>query len=380
MKPTLALHGADIETPGPFAPALELLAAGNSEACVNLLTELYRRYPGDPRGANFLGMSLYNNYRVADAAALFARAATLAKDVSVYSYNEGAALLRCGRDKDAAAAFFRSLHGDTLLPEAHFWTWGAFNGLGIANDMTGRLRKALATDPAQVNCELAKPQVSLPAVTLCAIDCVAPDLAARSLRRSMAQCRFGAVKLLTSHPVAYDGIETIFVEPIKSIESYSLFVMKSLAPYIETQFVLVTQWDGYAVNAAAWSDDFLAFDYVGARWSEDIVKEMGCSSTCEVGNGGFSLRSDIFLGAGTDPQFIETHPEDKHLCGTYRPYLEEAYGIRFADSAIADRFSFEILLPQVMPFGFHGFFNLCRFEPDPKWMRFEFVGPDAFNA
>jgi hypothetical protein len=378
MKPTLAMHRADIESPGPFAAALERLAAGDSDACVKLLAELYDRYPNDPRGANFLGMFFYNNGRVIEASTLFAKAAALANGVSAYAYNEGAALLLGDRPRDALGAFRRSLHGDTLLPEAHFWTWGAFNKLGVANDMIGRLRQALHQDPAQVDCEPLADRIDLPAITVCAIDCVVPDLALRSLRRSMAQCRFGAAKLLTSSACRHDDVETILIDPITSIEDYSRFVMKSLAQYIDTQFALVTQWDGYVTNAAAWSEEFLAFDYVGAKWSEDIVSGRGCPPDRNVGNGGFSLRSDIFLGAGSDPKFIQTHPEDTHLCGAYRPYLEEAYGIRFASGSVADRFSFEILLPESRPFGFHGSFNLCCFEPDPKWMRFDYLDGHLF--
>jgi tetratricopeptide (TPR) repeat protein len=380
MTPKLAVRSTDIESPDQFAPALASLAAGDLKIGYTLLTEAHDRYPDDPRGANFLGMFLYDNNRIAEAVALFARAAARAKGVSAYAYNEGAALLMSGRSREAAVAFYRSLNGDTVLPAAHCWTWTAFYNLGIANDMIRRLREALHGDPAQVDCETSPHRVDLPSTTLCAIDCVTPDLAVRSMRRSMAQCRFGAVKLLTSRACRYEGIETIPINPIKSIEEYSRFVMKSLSQYVDTQFALVTQWDGYVINAGAWSDEFLAFDYVGARWPEDVVENMGYPAAYNVGNGGFSLRSDIFLGAGTDPHLAKTHPEDTHMCCTYRPYLEGAYGIRYGDAAIADRFSFEILEPSGRPFGFHGCFNLCCFEPDPKWMRFEFLGPDAFSA
>jgi hypothetical protein len=85
------------------------------------------------------------------------------------------------------------------------------------------------------------------------------------------------------------------------------------------------------------------------------------------------MRSKRLLSAGSDPQLIETSPEDAKLCRTYRPYLEQQYGIRFADAAIADRFSFEANRPDNTPFGFHGSFNICCFEADPQWMRFGFI-------
>jgi hypothetical protein len=374
----LALRSSDTESPEPFAPAREFLSARDIESGFRFMTEAHANDPNDPRSSNWLGMFLYEAGRYDEACVHFARAAGLAAGASVYAYNEGSALLMSGRAREAGMAYLRSLNGDELLPAAHYWAWGAFNRLGITNDVITRLRMALHADPDQAHCEPSSRRVELPAITLCAIDCKVPDLAARSMRRSMAQCQFGAAKLFTSRPCSYDGIETVFIDPIESIEDYSRFVMKSLSAYIDTQFTLVTQWDGYVINAGAWSEDFLAFDYIGARWSDDIVRAAGSPPEYAVGNGGFSLRSDMFLGAGTDPHLTETHPEDTHMCGTYRSYLEKAYGIRFADTAIADRFSFEIFLPEGRPFGFHGCFNLCNFESDPKWMRFEFLGPHAF--
>ena len=378
LKPALALRSVDIEAPEQFAPAVGHLTGEAPEAGFGILTELYKRYPNDPRAASFLGVLHYNAGRFDEASVHFARAAALANGVSVYAYNEGAALLMSRRPREAAVAFLRSLNGDELLPAAHYWAWAAFNRLGTINKVVTRLREALYQDPAQASCERLPERVDLDDVTLCVIDCKATDLAARSMRRSMAQCRFGAAKLFTSRACNYDDIEIVAIDDIASIEGYSRFVMKSLSKYIETRYALVTQWDGYVVNAGAWSDEFLGYDYIGAKWDDDVVRDHGSPSAHNVGNGGFSLRSDMFLGAGTDPRITKTHPEDTHMCRTYRPLLEEAYGIRYADAAIADRFSFEIVLPDNRPFGFHGSFNLACFEPDPKWMRFEFLGPNAF--
>ncbi len=379
MKPKLALHQGDTESPEPFAPALALLAAGSLDKGAALLRELHAKYPKDPRGANLLGTVHFNVGRIADARACFASASSLAPDASAYAYNEGAALLMSGHPREAFGSFMRSLKGDVLLPEAHYWAWSAFGDLGVLRDALVRLRKALHEDRAQARVEIGPDRVELGSVTLCAIDCAAPDLALRALRRSMSQCRFGAVKLFTSKPCTDDDVETIFIDHIADIEGYSRFVMKSLYQHIGTQFALVTQWDGYVVNPRAWTDEFLDYDFIGAKWAAETVRSDGFPAEHNVGNGGFSLRSDFFLGAGGDPHIEKTHPEDTHLCGTYRPYLEGTCGIKYATAEVADRFSFELDIPESPPFGFHGSFNLCRFEPDPKWMRFEFLGPDFLN-
>jgi tetratricopeptide (TPR) repeat protein len=379
-RPRLALPIADSEAPDQFGIALESLLTEDLDRGFNLLSEACARYPNDARGANLLGFYYYCGDRYDEACTEFSRAAGLAGGVSVYECNLGSALLKANRPREAAAAYHRSLNGDALLHEAHYWAWGALSHCGTHREALARLREALDQDPAQKDFEPLPERVDLSDVTLCVADCAVPDLAARSLRNSMAQCQFAAAKLFTSHARRYDAIETIRIDRISNIEDYSRFIMKSLGSYIDTQYALVTQWDSYVVNAGAWSADFLNYDYIGARWADTTVKGMGSPPQHNVGNGGFSLRSDTFLGAGADPQLVQTHPEDTHLCGTYRSYLEQGYGVRFADAALADRFSFEIILPDKRPFGFHGAFNVCCFESDPRWMRFEFLGPNAFRV
>ena len=207
----------------------------------------------------------------------------------------------------------RSLNGDKLLREAHYWAWAALDALGEPDDAITELRKALYNDPAQAHFEPMPNRIDLSAVTLCAVDCKLPDLAARSLRRSMAQCRFAEVKLFTSRNVHYEGMETVFIDDISSIEDYSRFIMRSLGAHIDTQFALVTQWDGYVTNASAWAGNFLEYDYIGAKLED--TRDPGAPPSYSVGNGGFSLRSDIFMGAGSDPRIVETHPEDTHCAG-----------------------------------------------------------------
>jgi hypothetical protein len=213
-------------------------------------------------------------------------------------------------------------------------------------------------------------RIDLSRVTLCAIDCVEPELAARSLYKSMAQCRFGAVKLLTSRPACFEGITRIEIPPIDSVSAYSEFVMKRLAPYVDTDYVLVTQWDSYVLDAAMWSDDYYEYDYIGAPW--DLASNPGFVPEDVVGNGGFSLRSQRVLQAGTDPRFSVTHPEDFQLCRRYRREMQHDHGVRFAPPAIAARFSSEHTGWDLDTFGFHGVPYICRFENNPRWLRFEF--------
>jgi hypothetical protein len=171
------------------------------------------------------------------------------------------------------------------------------------------------------------------------------------------------VLFITDRDYAIDGIDCVRIPAIASREDYSRFVMKELAGYVDTDFALLVQWDGFVVNAAAWSDDFLEHDYIGAKW---IFHHDGHN----VGNGGFSLRSKRLLEALRDPHIVPDEAEDVAICRTYRPYLEQTHGIRFAPESVADRFAFEASYWTVPPFGFHGLFNF--------WMFLDRAGLAAF--
>src|SRR5687768_7626393 len=93
--------------------------------------------------------------------------------------------------------------------------------------------------------------------TLCCIDCINHHLAIRALRSSMASCSFERVVFLTDRFFELPGIETVRIPTLRSREAYSAFVLHALADHIETEFVLLIQWDGYVVNPAAWQDEFL---------------------------------------------------------------------------------------------------------------------------
>jgi tetratricopeptide (TPR) repeat protein len=199
--------------------------------------------------------------------------------------------------------------------------------------------------------------LELPDVTLCCIDTRNHALAMRALARSRDGVRFARALLLTdalpADTAAPEGIDVVSGVDIASREAYSEFVLKSLLPHITTTHVLLVQWDGYVVNPAAWDSTFLACDYIGAKWfwNEDGMR---------VGNGGFSLRSRRLLEALQDSRIVLADAEDTTIGRTFRPLLEREHGIRFADEALADRFSFEAAYPIGRPFGFHGLFNFCR--------------------
>jgi hypothetical protein len=195
-------------------------------------------------------------------------------------------------------------------------------------------------------------------VTLCAVDTINARMAARALDISMSQCTFGDAILLTHEPVQTRA-RIVPIDRIQSLEAYSTFMIKQLAGYITTPWVLVVQWDGYVLDASSWTDTFRQYDYIGAPWPHH-------RDGMEVGNGGFSLRSARLLRAIASDRFVVPSDgvEDELICRTWRTALETEYGIRFAPVDIAERFSYEGIYRDNPTFGFHGAFNLWRHVDD----------------
>ncbi len=200
--------------------------------------------------------------------------------------------------------------------------------------------------------------------TLCCIDCINHDLSIRALRASMASCSFERVVFLTDRFFDLPGIETVQIPALNSRDAYSAFVLHALADYIETEFVLIIQWDGYVINSAAWNDEFLQHDYIGAVWGH-------LGDGFRVGNGGFSLRSKKLLSACRQIALEgETLNEDELVCRKHRCLLERESGICFAPEKIAAQFSFELTYPGTLPFGFHGLFNIWLVLPPAETARY----------
>jgi hypothetical protein len=193
-------------------------------------------------------------------------------------------------------------------------------------------------------------KTNLNKVTLICVDCSRYGEAVAAINKSMEQCDFAAVKFLTDINLELNGIEVIKILPIKSKEEYSRFIIKELYKYLDTEFCLVIQHDGYVLNGKSWQDEFLNYDYIGAPWTYTDGKN--------VGNGGFSLRSRLLQIFLANDEFIKaTDPEDQAIGRLYRDYLIKTYGVKFAPEDLADQFAYELRTPIYDTFGFHGRFH-----------------------
>lgn len=207
-------------------------------------------------------------------------------------------------------------------------------------------------------------RIDLPEVTMVAVSSFAISATLRALHQSMLHIRFGAVKLLTDHaPTGMgDGIEWVPIKSLGSRDEYSRFMLKELHRHVGTGHALVVQWDGYVINAHAWDDAFLAYDYIGAPWPQ-------FDDGFTVGNGGFSLRSARLLAASTMLPADGDWPEDVVIGRRCRTLLENDYGIRFAEEEVARAFAFERLPALDTEFGFHGVFNMATMLDDVEFHK-----------
>ena len=203
-------------------------------------------------------------------------------------------------------------------------------------------------------------------VTLVAMSSVDMDNTVKALINSSTEIKFGSVMLISHEkPNSLpDNIEFKHIDKMSNINEYSYNMIYKLGDYIETEFVLVIQSDGYVVNPSSWREEFLDYDYIGAPFAlpndsfsyRDVNGEI-----FRVGNGGFSLRSkklvDLPNKLGLEwKSFHGFYNEDGFICAMNRHIYEEN-GIKYAPLEVAKYFSHEAPIPEIngiTPFGFHG--------------------------
>lgn len=217
-------------------------------------------------------------------------------------------------------------------------------------------------------------KLQLPNVTLLGVDCVNVERLQEAMNICEAGVSFAESKLLTSLPTS--DPRKVKIPHIASIEGYSGFCLKDLYRYVNTDFVLIVQYDGFILNPESWEAEFFQYDYIGAPWFVDgkSVSEYGFPSEWQgsfvVGNGGFSLRSKKLLEVSADlargGKIAESHPEDCVICVYNRDLFEEK-GIRFAPPEVGLRFSIEghEHVTYKKQFGFHGF----KWTDISTWIR-----------
>lgn len=175
---------------------------------------------------------------------------------------------------------------------------------------------------------------------------------------------FGAVKLLSAQSKEQcplnDQIEYVNIKPMDQIE-YNRFCVEDLHKYVDTDYVILFQTDGFILNGELWNDDFLKYDYIGSPWPFVYNTHTECYEFIDsifhkypkdfridylCGNGGFCLRSKKFLKLSSELKYKPEHeyydfnPEDDFLCVQNRRYFLEN-DCKFSEPVIGASFSYE---------------------------------------
>lgn len=207
--------------------------------------------------------------------------------------------------------------------------------------------------------------INLKNVTLVAVACIRVNETMNAIRKSMSGIEFGDVKLITSENVYADDIKIINI-PYLDYENYNKFIVYELHKYVDTDFVLIVQDDGYVINPNMWRDEFFRYDYIGAPWAlpnpDDTIGYRDVyGNIVRVGNGGFSFRSKKLLEIPTKLNlewraYYGYFNEDGFFT-CHNRHLIEKEGCVYAPIDVAKYFSHESDIPEVqgiVPFGFHG--------------------------
>ena len=205
--------------------------------------------------------------------------------------------------------------------------------------------------------------IDLSNITLVSVASVRVDKTIKALKYSSKDIKFGSVKLIT-HEVVNDPEITVVNVDKMDYEQYNKFIVFELFKYIDTDYALIIQDDGFVVNPNQWKPEFLNYDYLGAPWPlphDDFSYRDAFNNLIRVGNGGFSLRSKKILSLATElnlewKSYFGYYNEDGFFT-CHNRHLYEQNGCVYAPLDIAKHFSHEIQIPEtvgITPFGFHG--------------------------
>lgn len=209
-------------------------------------------------------------------------------------------------------------------------------------------------------------------VTVVIVGTVCHDLMRFSIEQTLAATPDVEEVIVFSDQPVYQHARFVQIRPQFDREDYGDFVLKQLWPFLRTEFMLLIQYDGMAVNAKHWTDQYYNYDYIGSPWPDWFN---WIQPHERVGNGGFSWRSASLLEALRDTTIHRgfgprDQNEDAAIAQAYRQRLIDKYAIKFAPLSLANQFAHEWANPNGETFGFHGHFNAPLYFDDATTVKF----------
>jgi len=198
-------------------------------------------------------------------------------------------------------------------------------------------------------------------VTLLTVDTAYHELTNHAIERTLQQFKVSDVLVFTDLPQKFPGIPTRSIKTLTSKDEYNQLILTEAVNYLDSDFGLVIQYDGFALDGSRWESNFLDYDYIGAPWPN--------LGEYNIGNGGFSLRSKKLMEnvARFAHNRNDNEPEDYFIGVTLRSLLEKTCNAKFPTDTVALRFSFESPGHPKQSFGFHGILNLAIAYQNNPW-------------
>jgi hypothetical protein len=208
--------------------------------------------------------------------------------------------------------------------------------------------------------------LNLDNVTIISVAGVRGKESLKAIEYSKRSINFKSCKLLTPEKLESSSIEIIKINPINYAE-YNKFIVYDLYKYIDTDYALIIQDDGFITNPECWTNDFLKYDYVGAPWilpRDSFSYRDIFGNIIRVGNGGFSLRSKKLLSIASEldipwKSYYGFYNEDGFIA-CHNRHIYEKEGCKFAPLEVAVNFSKELEIDEninIKTFGTHGVKN-----------------------
>lgn len=201
--------------------------------------------------------------------------------------------------------------------------------------------------------------IKLPQITLLIADDINPSTAKNVLSICQRGIEFGAVKLLTSHDI--EG--AIKIPALNTLIDYSVFMLTRAHEFVETEYCLTVQRDGFIINPESWKDEWLRLDYVAPIFMQYDV----------VGSGGFSLRTKRMMKRISEdwPKWDGTSDHANKIQSTMKYYEDGVISIKYGG-----RFNFASL-EQAADFAQGGTRNSKYFREKPfgfhrTWQKIDF--------
>lgn len=160
--------------------------------------------------------------------------------------------------------------------------------------------------------------------------------------------KFGEIALISADEniKSFEGI-TVHKINRMTYPEYNAFCILDLNKYVNTEYCLIVQTDGYICKPSNWKNEFFNYDYIGCPWMDAAPGYFPwvTEPKYQVGCGGFCLRSKKLLEAGSrinrDIVNNLAHRgigEDVIICVTLRDYFEKS-GCEFPTGQFAKSFA-----------------------------------------